>query len=115
MAPEGTQPDLARPRQRNCQVEPRYPAHSTIIWSFRYPEMVCHDASVRCPIREPHLVPECGEFDMETFRMDCNSCGGVFRIVVEREPDDYPQQTDPEALFYCPVCSSAEETTKVED
>jgi hypothetical protein len=47
----------------NCQNEPGYPDHATVIMSIRYPELVCHSLRLRCVIQEPHRINECGEFD----------------------------------------------------
>lgn len=52
-----------RPKQRDCQFEPPYPDHDTVLFSIRFPEMVGHLASARCPIEEPHRIEECGEFE----------------------------------------------------
>ena len=50
-----------RPRQTNCQQEPSYPDHETVVFSIRFPDLTAHSKSSRCPIEEPHLISECGE------------------------------------------------------
>jgi hypothetical protein len=59
-----------RPRQTDCQIEPAYPDHDTVLWSFRFPEFVAHRPSKRCCKECPHLMAECKEFDV-------NKEGGV--------------------------------------
>lgn len=51
-----------RPRQTDCQHEPPYPDHQTVVFSIRYPDAVIHSPSSYCSIQEPHLIAECGEF-----------------------------------------------------
>jgi hypothetical protein len=55
--------DWIRPAPTNCQNEPPYPAHCTVVLSISAPEMVCHQASERCPTEYPHKIAVCGEFD----------------------------------------------------
>lgn len=52
---------LARPRQTNCQQEPAYPGHETVVCALRAPELLCHLATPQCPIEGPHRWDECGE------------------------------------------------------
>lgn len=49
-----------RPLQQNCQIEPSYPDHETVIASIRDPELTCHLPQERCTIQEPHRIAECG-------------------------------------------------------
>lgn len=35
-----------------------------VVCSFRYPDWVCHEASQVCGVEWPHLIAECGEFDV---------------------------------------------------
>ena len=55
-------PPLSRPKQTNCQQEPSYPDHETVVFAMIAPDMTCHLPSSRCTIQEPHLIRECGEF-----------------------------------------------------
>ena len=52
----------ARPAQTNCQQEPRYPRHRTVVCAFGWPDMTSHRAARRCPIEGPHMIAEGGEF-----------------------------------------------------
>ncbi len=54
---------MKRSKQTDCQIEPAYLNHSTVLWAFYDPDWVCHQASKRCSIECPHLMSECGEFD----------------------------------------------------
>ena len=51
-----------RPKQTDCQIEPSYPDHDTVLMSFRDPEWVAHLATDRCSTECPHLMIDCGEF-----------------------------------------------------
>lgn len=51
-----------RPAQTNCQQEPPYPDHATVVFTIREPEWTAHAASSRCAIEEPHRIDDCGEF-----------------------------------------------------
>jgi hypothetical protein len=51
-----------RPRQTNCQQEPSYPEHETVVFSLRFPDLTVHSKSKRCKIGEPHEIAICGEF-----------------------------------------------------
>lgn len=51
-----------RPAPTNCQQEPPYPEHETVVCSLRYPDLTAHLPSERCATQEPHPIPECGEF-----------------------------------------------------
>lgn len=53
---------ISRSAPTNCQQEPNYPAHVTVIASLRYPDLTCHLPSGRCTTQEPHPITECGEF-----------------------------------------------------
>lgn len=52
-----------RSKQIDCQIEPAYLNHRTVLMSFRDPDWVAHDRSKRCTIESPHLMKDCGEFD----------------------------------------------------
>ena len=52
----------------NCQQEPGYPRHRTVVFSIRYPDMTGHLPSRRCKIKGPHLIAECGEYAGSTDR-----------------------------------------------
>lgn len=52
----------SRPKQTNCQQEPTYPDHQTVVFSIRYPDMTCHLRTDLCPTEHPHLIEECEEF-----------------------------------------------------
>lgn len=51
-----------RPKQRDCQNEPTYPDHETVVFSIRSPDMVAHLATGRCEKEYLHLIKECGEY-----------------------------------------------------
>lgn len=51
-----------RPRQTNCQNEPPYPDHETVVFCIRAPDTVIHSSSGRCAVEHPHLIADCGEF-----------------------------------------------------
>ena len=56
---------MERPRQVNCQNEPPYPEHETVVFALGYPEWTAHQESVRCVKGYPHRADECGEFEEE--------------------------------------------------
>ena len=51
-----------RPRQTNCQVEPPYPMHDTVIFALIAPEMTLHRGDEECQIEGPHKINECGKW-----------------------------------------------------
>lgn len=53
-----------RPKQMNCQNEPAYPSHVTVLFSIGDPELTGHAKHKDCPIEEPHKISECGMFRM---------------------------------------------------
>lgn len=53
---------VEREPPRNCQHEPPYPGHRTVVCTLRDPELVAHRASPECAREAPHPVAECGEF-----------------------------------------------------
>lgn len=55
-----------RPRQTDCQHEPAYPDHETVLFSLRDPDMVSHLKTARCLIEYPHLILQCGEYRSAT-------------------------------------------------
>jgi hypothetical protein len=52
----------SRPAQYDCQIEPTYPDHETVVFAIRFPDGVCHLAHPQCSIEAPHLITECGRF-----------------------------------------------------
>lgn len=54
---------MMRPKQTDCQIEPNYPEHATVLWSFRFPELVAHLPTLRCSTQEPHKIEDCKEFE----------------------------------------------------
>lgn len=54
-----------RPEPTDLQCEPPYPGLHTVLLFMRDPEWTAHTRSKRCPIEEPHLISECGEFQRE--------------------------------------------------
>lgn len=53
---------IERDAPTNCQQEPNYPNHETVIISMRYPDLTGHRVTARCAIQEPHAITECGEW-----------------------------------------------------
>jgi hypothetical protein len=49
-----------REKPQNCQAEPPYPGHDTVIVALRDPNMTAHSQRPDCPIEHPHLISECG-------------------------------------------------------
>lgn len=49
----------ARPAPVNCQVEPPYPHHDTVLMSFVNPELTAHRANTECSEESPHSTHEC--------------------------------------------------------
>ena len=41
--------------------EPAYKKHKTIVCSFRYPDYVSHEKTIRCKKEHPHKIEECNE------------------------------------------------------
>lgn len=68
---------MKRPRQTNCQQEPSYPEHDTVIASIRYPDLTCHLPTDVCSIEEPHNVSECRIWGKLGEPVDVNSEGVV--------------------------------------
>lgn len=58
---DGTRQERERPRQTNCQQEPNFPRHQTVIFSLRYPGLTCHRPTRNCRTQEPHNWLTCGE------------------------------------------------------
>lgn len=52
-----------RNKQSNCQIEPSFPNHETVLMSFKDPNLVIHLPSKRCNIIYPHNISICGEFE----------------------------------------------------
>lgn len=52
-----------RPKQTDCQIEPSFPDHATVLFSIRFPDLVGHLPTLRCSIQEPHHIDDCQEFD----------------------------------------------------
>jgi hypothetical protein len=51
----------SRPAPTNAQIEPPFPAHTTVLTSIRSPSMVAHPASWLCDVEGPHPIGECGQ------------------------------------------------------
>ena len=51
---------MNRPKQLNCQNEPPYPMHETVIFSFRDPYWLIHNKRDDCKIECPHHISDCG-------------------------------------------------------
>lgn len=49
-----------RPKQINCQNEPAYPEHETVVFSISAPDMTAHLKTDLCSIECPHPITECG-------------------------------------------------------
>lgn len=48
----------------NCQNEPAYPDHDTVVFCLSAPDMTAHLRSAHCKTEHPHLITECREFQM---------------------------------------------------
>lgn len=65
-----------RPKQTNCQQEPPYPEHDTIVFSIRNPDLTVHGKSDKCPYEAPHRLEECGHITgLGTPIPRCQKCG----------------------------------------
>lgn len=51
----------SRPAPINTQIEPPFPAHTTVLTSIRSPSVVAHRASWLCEVEGPHPIGECGQ------------------------------------------------------
>ena len=55
-----------RPVPVNCSAEPPYPgAEDVVTFSIRYPDMTAHQRHPDCKIEWPHLISECGVFEVK--------------------------------------------------
>jgi hypothetical protein len=66
----------SRPAPTNAQIEPPFPAHTTVLTSIRNPSMVAHRASWICEVEGPHPMSECGQI------LATNPLGGESRADV---------------------------------
>lgn len=41
-----------RPKQTNCQQEPAYPDHETVVFSIRFPDYYLHESDNGCEARK---------------------------------------------------------------
>jgi hypothetical protein len=46
-----------------------------VCFSIRFPDMTGHRKSKRCPIEEPHLIKDCGEFQDGSVRRKLSEAG----------------------------------------
>lgn len=53
---------MERGPQYNCQQEPAYLQHDTVVSCLTAPDHCVHRAAADCPIEHPHLIAECGLF-----------------------------------------------------
>lgn len=51
----------SRSAPTNAQIEPPFPAHTTVLTSIRNPSMVAHRSSWLCEVEGPHPIGECGQ------------------------------------------------------
>ena len=51
-----------REKPRNCQQEPAYPNHETVVFCLCAPDMTAHNTAAECQIEHPHQISECGLF-----------------------------------------------------
>ena len=52
--------NMFRSKQTNCQNEPIYSEHKTVVFVIAYPEYTCHTKTKECQIKYPHLIIDCG-------------------------------------------------------
>ena len=47
----------------NCQHEPDYPLHDTVMISFKSPDYTAHKKHINCNKEYPHKISECKIFE----------------------------------------------------
>ncbi len=67
---------LMRGPQWNCQQEPAYYGHETVVFCLRAPDMCAHLKSPVCPIEEPHAIADCLLFNEEANEIHLNISPG---------------------------------------
>jgi len=49
----------------NLDYEPSYPNHETVLFSIRFPDLICHSKKDDCKIEEPHNYKVCGIYNQK--------------------------------------------------
>ncbi len=56
--------ELKRETPKNCQHEPDYPFHDTVVISFKNPDYCVHKKDIDCNIEYPHKITDCKKFGL---------------------------------------------------
>lgn len=76
--------NITRPAPANCQHEPPYPSHETVVCSLAAPDLTAHLPAERCATETTHAIAECGEFrETRIVPMACpGGCGWTLECEV---------------------------------